>query len=507
MSAIFTEQPYGDAIGAPLDSAIKPRGPATGGRGMPGFPAANLPGGHTYLPNPLATGGEPVGGWPLATGTPMPKGGGVISSGTAPGVPVGGAGAGTTAGAGTFTMPTGTGAGNYGGGAQIVDANNPLVTQFLAQFGQHTFMGADGKPEEIPDSGNMSSAGRYIVGHGSPSYRNNGLGEFAQDPSRVMYFNAQGQRVAQPDPNGYYVMEAGNIRGATAANMQARDARTEQRQSWQGALRTAAEIAALAGGAYMYGPQIGSALGLGEGAAPVALGGTGGVDLGVDLAGGFGVSDLSPLPGGLDATTVVGSAAEGAAGASTVATAADGTTGTINQIINGVLSHPMQALGAVGTIYAATHGGQGGGGGSVPNTASAVSDANSSLLPGATQTLTNNGLPSAAQIQAIDSRITLQRQQGREAILQSAANSGMGGADSMVVQDKFQALDLKLEAMREQEIQQVTQQNIATALSELGLIEGNQLAIANMQIASNQQSQQYLFNILNSMGWLFGQGV
>jgi hypothetical protein len=150
------------------------------------------------------------------------------------------------------------------GNATYQNSSNPMVQQFIQQFGNSPFN------NEIPDSGNTSSAGHYLTGRGIPQYRNNPINEgWASDPSRVMYFDASGKPVSQPDPNGSYVMEAGNLNGDKIAAMQSRDARTDQRHGWQGALRTVGAIGAGLTGAY----GLGAFGGAGEG----LLGATGGL--------------------------------------------------------------------------------------------------------------------------------------------------------------------------------------------------------------------------------------
>jgi hypothetical protein len=104
--------------------------------------------------------------------------------------------------------------------------------------------------------------------------------------------------------------------------------------------------------------------------------------------------------------------------------------------------------------------------------------------------LANGGAPTPAQLQTIQDQFSQQLQQGTEAILQTAANSGQGGANSMVVQQQIAQLKQQLTTQMEAAIQAQTTANVNAALSALTGSNQALSQVANAQMGSNQQNNQ-----------------
>lgn len=130
-----------------------------------------------------------------------------------------------------------------------------------------------------------------------------------------------------------------------------------------------------------------------------------------------------------------------------------------------------------------------------------------SQLPSAAKTALGNAGPATAQAQAmissggmsgplwqqqkagIDAQIDQQKADFARAVQQNAANAGMGGANSDVVQQQIQQSNNQLEALRQQMYMQAAQQNVTNAVAEL--TGGNQtlMAVAQLQFSEDQQAQ------------------
>lgn len=118
-------------------------------------------------------------------------------------------------------------------------------------------------------------------------------------------------------------------------------------------------------------------------------------------------------------------------------------------------------------------------------------------------TLTNNGAPTPDQMSVITATINQQRQQGTEAIIQASINSGQGGKDSMVVQDKIRAFNEQLAVMQIQLVQKQAEQNVMNALQELGMVTQEQFQLAQIELQQDTLAQNRAASIMQSLGWLW----
>lgn len=119
-------------------------------------------------------------------------------------------------------------------GETALDENDPLVAQFIQQFGSRDYN------TEAPDSGNARATG-YSMGYGDPSYM--GSQDFMQDGSRVIRL-----------PDGRYIRETGNIDNAAIAGTQDRDASEfGPRYDWLAAVLGAAAAGGAFGGEGLFG--------------------------------------------------------------------------------------------------------------------------------------------------------------------------------------------------------------------------------------------------------------
>lgn len=179
----------------------------------------------------------------------------------------------------------------------------------------------------------------------------------------------------------------------------------------------------------------------------------------------------------------------------------------INRIING--THPGSTSGTGTPSVPGTGTGTGGtgtsGNGSAMDALRQSLIDNKPLTDAARATLLNGGKPTDDQAHAIDSTIDQQRRISREQILQNAANSGQGNSgDSMLVQDKLAANDRALDTQKFQMYQQQAQQNTTTALSELGFVSQETLALATLQFQEDQATQQLWTGIFEAIASLYG---
>lgn len=129
---------------------------------------------------------------------------------------------------------------------------------------------------------------------------------------------------------------------------------------------------------------------------------------------------------------------------------------------------------------------------------------NKPLSDAARATLLNHGKPTDDQTSAINSGLAEQRRIGQEQILQASANSGQGGADSMVVQDKMRAFDTQLETQRQELMQKQAESNTSNALQELGYVSKEALAYAELQFREDESMQALYMGIFDSLGKFFG---
>ena len=95
-----------------------------------------------------------------------------------------------------------------------------------------------------------------------------------------------------------------------------------------------------------------------------------------------------------------------------------------------------------------------------------------------------------AQKASIDAQIDQEIKQQTEAIMQAAASSGEGNQNSGIVQQQIAQMTDNANVQRQQLYAQAQQQNVNNAVAEL--TGGNQTlsAIANMQLAQQEQAQQ-----------------
>lgn len=89
---------------------------------------------------------------------------------------------------------------------------------------------------------------------------------------------------------------------------------------------------------------------------------------------------------------------------------------------------------------------------------------------------------------SIDASIDQQIQQAKQQILQNAQNSGQG-ADSQVTVQQIQKMQQQAETMRQQQYMAAQQQNVQTALSQLGISDSGLQSVANAEFQNNKQAQ------------------
>lgn len=111
----------------------------------------------------------------------------------------------------------------------------------------------------------------------------------------------------------------------------------------------------------------------------------------------------------------------------------------------------------------------------------------------------------ASQTAAIDASINQQIQQQTQAILQNAANSGMG-TKSLVVQQQINQLKQNAETQRQTLYQQAATQNVQAALSQLGIDNAALDALAKSEMTQNQEAQSTAANTAKLAGQLAALG-
>lgn len=199
----------------------------------------------------------------------------------------------------------------------LIDKDDPRVKAFLEKFGGKDFLDENGKVMEIPDSGNQSSSGMFVLNEGEPTLYGHDPDEYMQDPSRIM-------QITGDDGKTYWIYEAGNIKPGEVAGYQ-RQSETDRREEYQ---KNAMIAAALAIGGYGLSGGFEGLLG------PEALGGAGGVES-------YAASDLFGAAGVPEGLTT------GAAGTN-LGTYGGMTTGLDGGLVNTVASTGVNA--AAGTI-------------------------------------------------------------------------------------------------------------------------------------------------------------
>jgi hypothetical protein len=114
------------------------------------------------------------------------------------------------------------------------------------------------------------------------------------------------------------------------------------------------------------------------------------------------------------------------------------------------------------------------------------------MVPQAQSVITSGGMGSPLwqqQKQSIDAQIDQQKANFASAVQQSAQSSGMGGANSMVVQQQIAQVNSQLEAQRQAMYQQVLQQNVNNAVAELTGANQTLMDIAKLQYEEDQNAQ------------------
>lgn len=96
---------------------------------------------------------------------------------------------------------------------------------------------------------------------------------------------------------------------------------------------------------------------------------------------------------------------------------------------------------------------------------------------------------------AIDAQINQEIAQASRAIQQNAQASGMGGANSTAVQQQIASMTSQFETRRQAMYQQVLQNNVSNAVSELSGANQTLMSIAQLQMQENQYAQQLAGNI------------
>ena len=128
-----------------------------------------------------------------------------------------------------------------------------------------------------------------------------------------------------------------------------------------------------------------------------------------------------------------------------------------------------------------------------PNLPSSLSTANAaatSAVQNATPIIQSGGTATpewTSQKASIDATINQQIQQQTEAILQAAASSGEGNANSGIVQQQVQTMTANLNVQRQQLYLQAQQQNVSAALSELS---GGDQVLTSIGATQLQQSEE-----------------
>jgi hypothetical protein len=125
---------------------------------------------------------------------------------------------------------------------------------------------------------------------------------------------------------------------------------------------------------------------------------------------------------------------------------------------------------------------------------------NKPLSDDARATLLNHGKPTDDADLRHQCRHRRTAPRGQEQILQASINSGQGGADSMVVQDKMRAFDTQLETQRQELMQKQAESNTSTALQELGYVSKEALGVRRAAVPRGRGMQQLYRALFDALG-------
>ena len=229
---------------------------------------------------------------------------------------------------------------------------------------------------------------------------------------------------------------------------------------------------------------------IGAGGGLTALAPSVGADTLPSLAGaGIGV-DAMPSPaafGALPDTSSVGTLGSTSGINFGTPTFADQLSGAGNKALTWAENNPAQAalLGISGFNVLHTP--------ALPSAAQTALGSSTQAVEQAQGILASGGTSSplwASSKASIDQNIDAQLKNATEALMQNAANSGMGGANSAVVQQQINSMRQQAETQRQTMYNQTLQQIVSQAVSELS--GGNQTlgSIAQMQMSQSAQAQQ-----------------
>jgi hypothetical protein len=412
-------------------------------------------------------------------------------------------------------------------GGNEVDAPPDFEAAFRARFGQSPAF----NPSERAGQQQTGLALGYDSGNNGvpgPQYGRADWNSYAQDPSRIMWLDPVGT------PNRRYVYERANTRGDVVAN--------EQHRESQSGLGDNAGL--IMGSIVLGGGLVGGALGGGEVVAGDVIGEGGAyidaataadsltptINSAIDTSllpppGTTSIPDMIPPPdfGPPPADVVPPVVPPGTPGAppafppetitgtpgappsafpSETITGTPGTPGSPWSFDN-VFTPGNVARGALtGASIAGTLAARNQANKPIPGTEGNVGT-NQALNQQAQADLLDRGKPSGDQLQVINDSISQLERESTERIMQASANSGQGGSNSMLVQDKINKLHSDLALLKEQMILKQTNDNIKNALSEIGLLSNAQLALAQMAVNQSTQAQQTAMGIMQSIAWLW----
>lgn len=252
-------------------------------------------------------------------------------------------------------------------------------------------------------------------------------------------------------------------------------------------------------------------------AAPVGPPGIGGgnSNLGFDLSsatgqpssigGGGGSGDtfgINAGSAGTPATNALGVSSLGSAAVgATPAASSSGLSGIGNSLLGWAEKNPGTAAQLGLGAYEATQKP------ALPSADKALLSESQANIASATGIINSGGTSSpnwGAQKAAIDQSIQTQVTQGTQAILQQAANNGMG-QNSLVVQQQINQLKINASTQQQQLYQQAQAQNVSQAMSLLS--GGNQAlaSIGNTQYQQDQQAQQLVAQLGGAALKAYGQ--
>lgn len=287
-----------------------------------------------------------------------------------------------------------------------------------------------------------------------------------------------------------YGAAAGDAAGAGAAGVSSADAAALYGDAGYGAAGGGAGMSS-ADAAALYGDAgyTGASSTADAGFLPVTSGST---PLSPDVASMLGVDTGAGV--GADATTVAGTG--GGADLSTMGLDTTLTTGDAGGAGGGgigsdawkwIKAHPVQAgqLGLAGMNAFRQP--------ALPSAGKTAQGAATAEVQSAQGVIASGGTSSPqwqAMKSSIDAQISANLQNAMEAMQQQMANSGMGGTNSAVVQQKMFQLTQQAETERAALYEQALGQIVSQAVSELSGGNATLTQIANMQLAQSQQARQ-----------------